>query len=191
MKLGGNMKLKKNFFLRLFFKAKEIKKIKRIDNMHAKNILSPKRLKRYITWFRIKSYLLFALLTVIAFIGGYYLSKYNILLKEGSFNDINLVIVRTIPVLLLILIFLELFVVYNKIFDVQGTLFNKQVKKCFLLSGFYLFLMIISTVVIGIITKNTTFLKTDLLLLFLGIVYVIKSAMDLISYAKMYLKAKI
>ena len=118
MKLGGNMKLKKNFFLRLFFKAKEIKKIKRIDNMHAKNILSPKRLKRYITWFRIKSYLLFALLTVIAFIGGYYLSKYNILLKEGSFNDINLVIVRTIPVLLLILIFLELFVVYNKNFDV-------------------------------------------------------------------------
>lgn len=185
------MKLKKDLFLSIFFKKKEISKIKKVDKMHAKNIMPPKRLKRYITKFRIKSYLLFLILSALVILGTYFLNKYNILIKDNSFNDFTILGLRLIPVFFLILIVLELFVIYNRIYDIDGTLFNKQIKKCFILSFFYLIIMILFSIVVGIITKNKGFIKTDSLIILLAVFYIIKCMSDLISYAKMYVKAKI
>ena len=185
------MKLKKDLFLSMFFKKKEIAKIKKIDKMHRKNIMPSKKLNRYITRFRIKSYLLFLILSVLVILGAYFLNKYNILIKDNSFNDLTLLGLRVIPVLFLILIVLELFVIYNRIYDIDGTLFNKQIKKCFLISFVYFFLIIIFSIIVALTTKNKGFIKTDILIIMLACFYIIKCIMDLISYAKMYVKAKI
>lgn len=185
------MKLKKNLFLRFFFQSKEISKIKKVDKMHAKNILSPKKLKRYITNFRLKSYFLFFLLTLLVVVSLYFLNKYHILIHDDSFKHLLILGLRIIPVLFMILIVLELFVIYNRIYDIDGTLFNKQIKKCFLLSIFYLFIILVFTIVVGITTKNKGFIKTDILISLLAVFYIVKCISDLISYAKMYVKAKI
>lgn len=185
------MKLKKDLFLSMFFKKKEISKIKKVDKMHAKNIMAPKRLKRYITGFRLKTYFLFFLLTTLVVICMYFLNKYNILIKDNSFKDLSILGLRVVPVLFMILIVLELFVIYNRIYDIDGTLFNKQIKKCFYLSFFYFLVIIIFSITIGITTQNKGFIKTDILIILLAAFYILKCMSDLISYAKMYVKAKI
>ncbi len=185
------MKLKKDLFLSFFFKRNEISKIKKVDKMHAKNIMTKKRLKRYITGFRLKTYFLFFLLTILVVVAMYFLNKYNILIKDNSFNHLSVLGLRLIPVLFMILIVLELFVIYNRIYDIDGTLFNKQIKKCFLLAVFYFFLIIVFSIVVGITTKNKGFIKTDILIILLACFYIIKCISDLMSYAKMYVKAKI
>ncbi len=185
------MKLKRNFFLRLFFKNSEINKIKKVDKMHAKNILGQKKLKQYITNFRIKSYFLFFLLTIIVVGGTYFLNKYKIFFSSDEFSNLGFFAFRLLPVIFLLLIFLELFVIYNKIFDIDGTLFNKQIKKCFLLSLFYLCIIFLSTIAIYVFSKEKSFIKTDIMIFLLAFVYILKSILDLLSYARMYLKSKI
>ena len=183
--------MKKDIFLRLFFKPSEIKKIKKVDKMHAKKVVSLKKVERYIMNFRMMSYFLITLFTVLLVLLSYIMYKYKIFLQSSIFNNLPLLFARVLPVYFLILIIVELFIIYNRVYEVFGTIFNKEIKNCFIWALFHLCLMILSIILIVVVYKKISYIKTDILILMLGVFYFIKSLMDIIGFARMYLKSKL
>ena len=182
------MKIKKDFFLRIFFKDKEVKKIKRMDMAHEKEGATLPRVKKYARNFRIKTYLIFVVFSVLAVLATYYLTKHKIILQKEQIPSFSDYIIRLLPVFFAVLIVLELFVIFNRIVEVGGRIFIKPVKKSLILSSFYLFLLFLSIVFVATELKTTIYLKTDIIIFIFMLFYIVKVLVDLVKLGKKYLK---
>ncbi len=181
---------KDDVFLNLFFNKKEVSKIKKVDKLHSRKLMDISKLNGYIMKYRILTYIIFTLLTAIFLMLAYIMCKYKIFFNGDEFDNIPLLIARGLPTYFLILIIIELFLVFNKIYEVDGTIFNKQVKRSFILSFIYLIIIIMNIIYTILTYMKYEYVKADLLILLFAIFYIGKSILDIKSFGVMYLKSK-